>query len=103
MPSGRRLLRSVADRLQWENASPKPDDEPRKPSPRAFGNGEGGMTESRVISTASDTYLTVNEVAAVLKISQLGRCTGHAFRSVRLIPLTSWADPPGSGVRRWLR
>jgi replication initiator protein RepSA len=56
LPSGRRLLRSVADRLQWETLSPKPDDEPRRLSPQNF-RQRGGQRNGQVSGDPGGTAL----------------------------------------------
>ena len=119
LPASRRLLRSVGDRLRWENALPKQGAGRGTHGRRSFGNREGSVMAAQ--SQIGDRLLTVEEAAERMRTKprfirrliaerriafvKLGRHVRiarptrgiHRGRSRRCLTRRSLAAPQGGG------
>ena len=102
MPSGRRLLRSVADRLQWETRPHRSQTtSPRSPRRRSLGNREGGVMASRREITI-ERHLTVAEVAELLGTTERFPRRLIAERRIRFVRVGRHVRIPESAVREFI-
>jgi excisionase family DNA binding protein len=88
LPSGRRLLRSVADRLQWARPYRSQATSARCPSGRGFGNREGRVTTGTA-QDSRDPFADLPLLISVPRAAQLlgiSRAAAYRFASAGDLP-----------------